>query len=357
MTRSNAATNTGHAYLELASLTKRYGQITVVDSLTLDVRKGEFLSLLGPSGCGKTTTLQMIGGFVEPTSGNIRLQDRDLVRTPPSKRGLGMVFQSYALFPHMTAAQNVAYGLEVRRVGRAECEERVARALDLVGLAKFGDRYPRRMSGGQQQRVALARALVIEPSILLLDEPLSNLDASLREEMQVELRRIQQVTGTTTILVTHDQNEAMALSDRIVVMRAGQVEQIGRPEQVYEHPQTDFVAQFLGKTNLVSASVRTVNGVKEIVIGDQSFACDTALPEGPVRIAIRPEKMRLASSGIPGIVKNRVFQGTLWLLEITSEHGTILVQQPNVGTPPPRIGSACHLDLDGRDIHTFGTGV
>lgn len=356
MTTSDAASTAGHPYLELVSLTKRYGQTTVVDSLTLEVRKGEFLSLLGPSGCGKTTTLQMIGGFVEPTSGSIRLQDKDLVRTPPSKRGLGMVFQSYALFPHMTAAQNVAYGLEVRRVGRAECDDRVAKALELVGLSKYGDRYPRRMSGGQQQRVALARALVIEPSILLLDEPLSNLDASLREEMQVELRRIQQVTGTTTILVTHDQTEAMALSDRMVVMRAGQVEQIGSPEYVYEHPQTDFVAQFLGKTNLFDANVQTVKGGREIIIGDHGFACNAKLSEGPIRIAIRPEKIRLASSGIPGTMTNRVFQGTQWLLEVTTAHGKLLVQQPNVGTSPPPVGSTCHLDLDGSDIHAFGKG-
>ena len=183
--------------------------------------KGEFISFLGPSGCGKTTTLQMIAGFLDPTRGAIRLEDKDLTAIHPAKRGLGIVFQSYALFPHMTAAENVAFGLEMRNVSRAERAERVRAALAMVGLAGYEDRHPRRMSGGQQQRVALARALVIKPSVLLLDEPLSNLDAKLREEMQIELRQIQRTIGTTTILVTHDQNEAMSLSDRIVVMSQG----------------------------------------------------------------------------------------------------------------------------------------
>lgn len=354
MTTSNAAVVLDPSYLEIETLTKCYGETTVVDSLTLGVQKGEFLSLLGPSGCGKTTTLQMIGGFVAPSLGSIRLQEKDLVATPPSKRGLGMVFQSYALFPHMTAAQNVAYGLEVRRIGRAEREERVARALELVGLAGYGDRYPRRMSGGQQQRVALARALVIEPAILLLDEPLSNLDASLREEMQVELRRIQQVTGTTTILVTHDQTEAMALSDRMVVMRSGKVEQIGSPEHVYEHPETDFVAQFLGKTNIFDATVNISDGRSRMSIGEHAFDGANDLPEGVMRIAIRPEKIRLSAKGLAGTLTNRVFQGTQWLLEVETKHGRVLVQQQNVGAVPPSVGSQCRLDWNSADIHVFG---
>jgi len=197
--------------------------------MDLAVEKGEFVSLLGPSGYGKTTTLQMIAGFVEPTAGRITLDGADLLAVRPNKRGLGIVFQSYALFPHITAAANVAFGLEMRSVPRPERDRRVEEALALVGLSALADRYPRRMSGGQQQRVALARALVIKPSVLLLDEPLSNLDAKLREEMQIELRTIQRTVGTTTILVTHDQAEAMVLSDRIVVMNKGRVEQIARP--------------------------------------------------------------------------------------------------------------------------------
>src|SRR3954452_16865040 len=236
-------------FLALQGLTKRFGDAAAVDDLSLTVEQGEFVSLLGPSGCGKTTTLQMIAGFVEASGGSVTLDGRDLLAMKPAERGLGLVFQSYALFPHMTAAQNVAFGLEMRRVPTAERASRVKEALALVGLAQLADRYPRRMSGGQQQRVALARALVIRPRILLLDEPLSNLDAKLREEMQIELRQIQRTVGTTTILVTHDQAEAMALSDRVVVMNAGRVEQVARPHEAYERPATAFVAAFLGKTN------------------------------------------------------------------------------------------------------------
>ncbi|MDU6673522.1 MAG: ABC transporter ATP-binding protein, partial [Bradyrhizobium sp.] len=218
--------------LELDRVGKSFGPNTAVEEFSLAVTKGEFISFLGPSGCGKTTTLQMIAGFLDPSHGTIRLEGKDLVAMPPAKRGLGIVFQSYALFPHMTAAENVAFGLEMRKVPRDERDERVRKALALVGLAGYEGRHPRRMSGGQQQRVALARALVIRPSVLLLDEPLSNLDARLREDMQIELRQIQRNLGTTTILVTHDQIEAMSLSDRIVVMSKGKIEQIGTPQQV-----------------------------------------------------------------------------------------------------------------------------
>ena len=217
------------SYLVLNNLTKRYGTAAAVDGLSLSIAQGEFVSLLGPSGCGKTTTLQMIAGFVEPTAGSIVLNGKELRIVPANRRGLGIVFQNYALFPHMTTAQNVAFGLEMQGVSTAECADRVADILKMVGLTHLADRYPARMSGGQQQRVALARALVIKPSVLLLDEPLSNLDAKLREEMQLELRSIQRTLGTTTVLVTHDQSEALALSDRIVVMNQGRVEQIAEP--------------------------------------------------------------------------------------------------------------------------------
>ena len=243
------------SFLELDRVAKQFGPQTVVDDFSLAVGKGEFISFLGPSGCGKTTTLQMIAGFLDPSRGAIRLEGSDLTAVQPAKRGLGIVFQSYALFPHMTAAENVAFGLEMRRVPRAECRERVRAALAMVGLAGYEERYPRRMSGGQQQRVALARALVIRPSVLLLDEPLSDLDAKLREDMQIELRQIQRNLGTTTILVTHDQNEAMSLSDRIVVMNQGRIEQIGTPQETYERPASAFVSQFLGKTNDFAATI------------------------------------------------------------------------------------------------------
>ncbi len=301
------------AFLELESLTKRFGGQTAVDGLSLVVEKGEFIALLGPSGCGKTTTLQMIAGFVEPTSGAIRLEGRDLLAMKPAKRGLGVVFQSYALFPHMTVAENVGFGLEMRGVSAAERAKRVTETLELVGLAALAARFPRQMSGGQQQRVALARALVIRPSILLLDEPLSNLDAKLREEMQIELRQIQRTVGTTTILVTHDQAEAMALSDRIVVMNRGRAEQIGPPHEAYERPATPFVANFLGKTNLVNGAT------------------------------VRPEKISFGAAGLAGKVRTRIFQGNHWLYQVDTEAGLVTVIRQNTGEVMPAEGDAVRL--------------
>ena len=301
------------AFLDLEALTKTFGTHTAVDGLTLGVEKGEFVSLLGPSGCGKTTTLQMIAGFVEPTSGAIRLEGRDLLAVKPAKRGLGIVFQSYALFPHMTVAENVAFGLEMQGVTAADRVKRVGETLELVGLAAFTGRFPRQLSGGQQQRVALARALVIRPQILLLDEPLSNLDARLREEMQIELRQIQRTLGTTTILVTHDQAEAMALSDRIVVMNQGRAEQIGPPHEAYERPATSFVASFLGKTNLLEGAT------------------------------VRPEKISFAPTGLAGTVRTRIFQGNHWLYQVETPGGLVTVIRQNTGEAMPAEGDAVHL--------------
>jgi putative spermidine/putrescine transport system ATP-binding protein len=237
------------SFLTLEKLSKVYGDFAAARDIDLSVAKGEFVSLLGPSGCGKTTTLQMIAGLVEPTTGTITLDGRDITRETPNKRGLGIVFQSYALFPHMTVAQNVAFGLEMRKVAKAERDERVASMLGLVHLAPLAERYPRQLSGGQRQRVAIARALVIQPPVLLLDEPLSNLDAKLREEMQFELRRIQQRVGTTTIMVTHDQAEALSISDRVVVMEQGRMTQVDAPYRLYENPATPFISTFVGKMN------------------------------------------------------------------------------------------------------------
>ncbi len=301
------------AFLELENLTKRFGQQTAVDGLWLGVEQGEIVSLLGPSGCGKTTTLQMIAGFIEPTSGAIRLEGRDLLAVKPAQRGLGIVFQSYALFPHMTVAQNVSFGLEMQGVAAAERTKRVTETLELVGLAAFTDRFPRQLSGGQQQRVALARALVIRPPILLLDEPLSNLDAKLREEMQIELRQIQRTVGTTTILVTHDQAEAMALSDRIVVMNQGRAEQIGPPHEAYERPATPFVASFLGRTNLVDGAT------------------------------VRPEKISFATGGLAGRVRTRIFQGNHWLYQVQTARGLLTVIRQNSGEAMPQEGAEVHL--------------
>ncbi len=325
------------SFLVLSELSKRYGDFVAVDALSLPVERGEFISLLGPSGCGKTTTLQMIAGFVEPSSGSILLDGHDLVAMKPSRRGLGVVFQSYALFPHMTAAENVAFGLEMQKVGRAERDERVKNALELVGLGGFAERFPRRMSGGQQQRVALARALVIRPHVLLLDEPLSNLDAKLREEMQIELRQIQRTVGTTTILVTHDQSEAMALSDRIVVMNHGRVEQIAAPQEAYEHPATPFVAGFLGKTNELSGAARVESGETRISIGDGQWASRRPI-DGPVIASVRPEKISFADCAagrLTGLVKTRIFQGNHWLYRIETQAGPVFVVRQNGGEGMP----------------------
>ena len=340
------------ALLRIDGLTKRYGTHVAVEDFSLSVERGEFISLLGPSGCGKTTTLQMIAGFVQPDGGRMVLDGADLMSMRPSERGLGIVFQSYALFPHMTVAQNVAYGLEVRGVARGERTRRVAEALDLVGLSAQAGRYPRRLSGGQQQRVALARALVIRPAILLLDEPLSNLDAKLREDMQMELRNVQQRTGTTTVLVTHDQAEALALSDRVVVMDGGRVEQVGAPEAVYGAPATAFVARFLGKTNLIEITVEAVPGRTEMRLGALAWLAPDALGPGTHVMAIRPERIRLTDdAGLPGEVRSRVFQGAQWLLEVQTAAGSMLVLHPNDGASPPGAGRAVRLAWRASDMH------
>ena len=330
------------AHLELDRVSKQFGAQTVVDDFSLAVGKGEFVSFLGPSGCGKTTTLQMIAGFLDPTRGAIRLQGKDLTAIHPAKRGLGIVFQSYALFPHMTAAENVAFGLEMRNVPRGERTERVRAALAMVGLAGYEDRHPRRMSGGQQQRVALARALVIRPSVLLLDEPLSNLDARLREDMQIELRQIQRNLGTTTILVTHDQIEAMSLSDRIVVMSKGRIEQIGTPQEVYERPASAFVAQFLGKTNDFAATVdRTVSPAK-LMAGSWSAPAPAGVT-GAVTISVRPERISFGDEGLSGRILSRIFQGNQWLFQCETECGPAIVIRQNDGRAQPEQGAAVHL--------------
>ncbi|MEZ5849202.1 MAG: ABC transporter ATP-binding protein [Hyphomicrobiaceae bacterium] len=344
-------------FLVLDKLTKAFGEAVAVDGLSLSVRQGELIALLGPSGCGKTTTLQMIAGFVAPTSGAVRLEGEDLLAVPPARRGLGIVFQSYALFPHMTAAENVAFGLEMRGVEAAERRKRVSETLDMVGLASLADRYPRRMSGGQQQRVALARALVIKPRILLLDEPLSNLDAKLREEMQIELRQIQRTLGTTTVLVTHDQGEAMALADRIVVMNQGKVEQIASPHEAYERPATPFVAGFLGKTNVIPAMVEKTAAGSEVVVGGGRWPAPAG-SNGPANISIRPERIGFAAPGAGGLagkVRARIFQGNHWLYQIETAAGPVTVIRQNSGDPVPDEGTAVTLTWAAADMGVRAT--
>ncbi|KTC38970.1 Fe3+/spermidine/putrescine ABC transporter ATP-binding protein, partial [Pseudomonas putida] len=275
------------AFLELQALCKRYGSVQAVVATDLSVSQGEFVSLLGPSGCGKTTTLQMIAGFVDVTSGRIVLDGRDITHAKPSSRGLGVVFQSYALFPHMSVRDNVAFGLKMRKVSSSDIRTRVDQVLALVRLTAHAERYPRELSGGQRQRVALARALVIQPPVLLLDEPLSNLDASLREEMQFEIRRIQCEVGITTLMVTHDQAEALSISDRVVVMQAGQVTQIDEPYKLYEHPRTPFISGFVGKANLLPGEYDA--------LGQPQALAQTG--DGELMLSLRPEKIDICTAG------------------------------------------------------------
>ncbi|HUQ23441.1 MAG TPA: ABC transporter ATP-binding protein [Gaiellaceae bacterium] len=244
--------------VQLIGVTRRFGDLAAVDSIDLEVHDGEFLSLLGPSGCGKTTTLRLIAGFERPDSGQIRIAGKDVARLPPYRRPVNTVFQSYALFPHLSVLDNVAYGLKQSRVGRATRHARAREVLELVRLAGVEHRRPRELSGGQQQRVALARALVLEPKVLLLDEPLGALDLKVRKELQIELKRIQLSVGITFVYVTHDQEEALAMSDRVAVMNAGRIEQLARPQEIYDQPATPFVARFIGETNFIERQGRTV---------------------------------------------------------------------------------------------------
>jgi putative spermidine/putrescine transport system ATP-binding protein len=322
------------SFLELKGLSKRYDDVVVVADCELSITKGEFVCLLGPSGCGKTTTLQMVAGFVQPTSGSILLNGVDITNVKPNQRGLGIVFQSYALFPHMTVAENVAFGLEMRRVPAVERKKRVVSTLELVHLGAMAGRYPRELSGGQRQRVALARALAIQPPVLLLDEPMGALDAKLREEMQVELRALQHRVGVTTIMVTHDQAEAMTLADRVVLMNKGCIEQIGRPFEMYERPNGRFSSTFLGKANVFKV-VRTQSGPFVELRGYRLPTGDIG-HVGELEYIVRPEKIEFsngASTLIKGRVCARAFLGNHWLFQIETPLGNVQVTHANTGLP------------------------
>ncbi len=312
------------ASVTLTDIVKRFGTFTAVQKMSLNIPAGSFCTLLGPSGCGKTTTLRMVTGLLDPTEGDIAIAGRRVNDIPIHKRNLGIVFQNYALFPHRTVAENVGFGLKYRGVSRAEAERRVAQALDLVQLPHLADRYPKALSGGQQQRIALARAVVIEPDVLLLDEPLSALDANLREDMRVELKNIQKRLGVTSIFVTHDQSEALAMSDQVIVMSDGRVEQVGTPEEVYNTPATEFVARFLGAANILEARVTGRQGDR-ITLDAPGFA-QVEIPRGraphlgdatAARLVVRAEKLTLMPGGssddnalmIPATVEAVDYQG------------------------------------------------
>jgi putative spermidine/putrescine transport system ATP-binding protein len=318
--------------IDLVRVGKRYGPVVAVDAVDLRVAEGELVTILGPSGSGKTTVLTMIAGLVDPTSGRIDIGGRDVTRLPAAKRNVGLVFQSYALFPHMSVEGNIAFPLTVRRLSRSEIERRVEEALRLVRLSGFGRRRPSQLSGGQQQRVALARAFVFEPEILLLDEPLGALDRKLREEVQIELRRLQRSLGITTVLVTHDQEEALSLSDRILVLDEGRVQQIGTPEEVYGRPVNRFVADFLGTANLFEGRLGRTNGSAEIRLGEgNAVACpEPGLAEGSeVAAIVRPERIGIlpadAGHGLPAVVGDVIYLGQAVRYHLETDAGRAIV--------------------------------
>ncbi|MEM0384002.1 MAG: ABC transporter ATP-binding protein [Candidatus Caldarchaeum sp.] len=325
----------------LDSVWKYYGKLVAVENLTLSVGKSEFLTLLGPSGCGKTTTLRIIAGFIKPDKGSLYIKGELMNDKPPHKRNIGMVFQNYALFPHMTVLDNVAFGLKMRNVAKKEAHEAASEALKVVGLEGMEKRYPKQLSGGQQQRVALARALVIKPDVLLLDEPLSNLDLKLRMQMRLELKRIQRETGVTTVYVTHDQGEALSMSDRIVIMHQGRVVQTGYPQEIYERPANEFVADFIGEANVLKGNLKTRDGVYYFETEDFE------IPVNPERIVnsgsssefllvVRPERVEVADGLQEGALETTVegidFIGSVIRYHLRLPSGRqIKMEQKNTG--------------------------
>jgi len=312
----------------IENLRKQFGASVAVSDFTLDIAEGELVTFLGPSGCGKTTTLRMIAGFIAPTSGRILIGNTDVTRLPVHKRDTGMVFQRYALFPHMTVAENVAFGLEMHKVPRAERDGKIRRVLDMVRMTELRDRYPRQLSGGQQQRVAIARALAIEPKVFLLDEPLSNLDAKLRVEVREEIRALQQRLGLTTIFVTHDQEEALAIADRMAIMNDGIVQQVGSPDTLYERPANLFVADFLGKMNVFKGR-GNAHSVFETAAGQRIAAADGAQA---THLGVRPERVRLqaqpaGANALAGVVESSLYLGSVLEVRVRLDGGDRLVSQ------------------------------
>lgn len=330
------------ARLELAHLVKKYGAAVIIDDLNLEVEDGEFLTLLGPSGCGKTTTLRAIAGLVEIDSGEIFFGSRRINDVPPHKRSTAMVFQSYALFPHMTVRDNIAFGLKMQKVPQKEQEERVDQVMAIVGLEGLGERRPRELSGGQQQRVALARAVVTRPGILLFDEPLSNLDAKLRERLRIEIREIQRRLKITSIYVTHDQAEALVMSDRIAVMNQGRIEQLGDPYSIYRHPLSSFAAEFIGQANILKARVLETNAEESVLdtpIGVLISKSHVKEGSPEVMLTWRPEDMvpfgPNTRNRIPGRVVRSIFMGNLTDLYVEVNGVTLRVQMPGVSEWQP----------------------
>ena len=340
---------------------KKYGDNTIIHGLSLDVRDGEFFTLLGPSGCGKTTLLRMVIGFNSIEGGQISFNDKVVNDVPPARRNIGMVFQNYAIFPHMTVKDNVAFGLKNRKVPKEEIDRRVDEILKTVQIDNLRDRLPQNMSGGQQQRVALARAIVIHPDVLLMDEPLSNLDAKLRVEMRNAIREIQHGVGITTIYVTHDQEEALAISDRIGIMNGGVLQHVGTPHNIYQRPANLFVATFIGRSNVVDAQCVTEGGGPAVLFGNgYAVPMDNLLPEaencGPVKVSVRPEEFILQreGEGIPGVVRDSIFLGlnTHYFIELLDGRRVETIAESDIGGVIPS-GSKVRLAVKAHKINVF----
>ncbi|MEJ1156525.1 ABC transporter ATP-binding protein [Microbacterium marmarense] len=365
---STATTNSGAADsrggVRLEGITKRYGDQTAVDNLSLTIEPGEFISFLGPSGCGKTTTLRMIAGFETPNAGDILISGASVLNAPPYRRDVNTVFQAYALFPHLSVAENVAYGLHQRRTSKSDVRERVTAALDMVQMRTFGDRRPTQLSGGQQQRIALARALVNRPAVLLLDEPLGALDRQLREEMQMELKLLQARLGITFVFVTHDQGEALSMSDRIAIMRAGRIEQLADSDTVYAHPASAYVAAFVGQQNFFRGSVTesgaAVTSAHALVRGATASLADASQGEA----AVRPEFIKIEKDGIAGSTDDaNTARGkllgvshlgdTMQFLVSLGDDQSLVVRRPTPDAPSLRIGDSVLCTWEARHVLLF----
>ncbi|MGD2175388.1 MAG: ABC transporter ATP-binding protein [Candidatus Brocadiaceae bacterium] len=341
----------------LREVTKHYGETVAVEDVSFEVRRGELFFLLGPSGCGKTTILRMIAGFLKPDHGAVFFDDRSIDTVPPHRRNTGMVFQNYALWPHMTVAENVAYGLRERKVDRAQRERRVAEALQTVRMSKFRERMPNQLSGGQQQRIALARALVIEPDVVLMDEPLSNLDARLRLEMRNEIRRIHEETGITMIYVTHDQKEALSMAERVAVMSMGRVEQVGDPRSVYRRPLNRFVAEFVGEANMIEGTLLATDsetGTIQTRLGALAARLGgrTPAPGEPAVCMVRPECLKLGSAErntISSTLESSVYLGEVEQMVLSANGMELLAIQANPAGAPPARGEQVQVHFAPED--------
>ncbi|MBT2698602.1 ABC transporter ATP-binding protein [Bacillus sp. ISL-40] len=337
------------SYLCLENVVKTFNKTEVVKKMNLEIKQGELVSFLGPSGCGKTTTLNMIAGFLDVDGGRIVVDGKPVHLLPPNKREMGMVFQNYALFPHMTVFDNVAYGLKLRKVSKSEIHTRVTEALEMVRLAGYEKRYPKELSGGQQQRVSLARALVIKPKVLLLDEPLSNLDAKLRQEMREEIVEIQKKVGITTIFVTHDQEEALAISDRIAVMYEGRIEQVDTPVAIYNHPQTDFVSRFIGEVNQIQGQVLEALSDNQCVVSLDGYEQVLSVhqpKDSVIDFYIRPEKIQISienSDGLQVSVERKMFLGAKTRYILVNKEKQFIADISNVALNPDLVQEGKHV--------------